>query len=81
MFLHVRIIIAFNFFLSDYHNSLALKHSYLKMVFSFALICSIAAVALEKIDSKARLKNMLVCRHPSLIFRVHPADWKKNLSI
>ena len=24
-------------------------------------------------DNKARLKNMLVCRHPGLLFRVHPS--------
>ena len=30
----------------------------------------------EKEDAKARLENMLVCGHPGLFFRVHPADRK-----
>ena len=34
---------------------------------------------LVKFLGKARLNNMLVCRHPVLFFRVHPAGWgKKN---
>ena len=30
---------------------------------------------------EARLKNMLVCRHPGLFFRVHPAGRKKHFFI
>ena len=32
-------------------------------------------------SSKARLKNMLVSRHPGLFFRVHPAGRKKKFCI
>ena len=32
-----------------------------------------------KNNNKARLKNMLICRHPGLFFRVHPADREKKL--
>ena len=66
-------------YLSNFCRSLEmlLINCKVELKLKWTYYCVLFATIADNNDGKARLNNMLVCRHPGLCFWVHPAGWKK----